>query len=88
MIIVSKAKYIVWRDNQPVRINIGVNDIPEDIYKAPIVQLAIKDGSIVATGRTDNEIEAAIAKAETKTREKQAKQEKARAEKEKTTGKE
>lgn len=88
MIIVSKAKYIVWRGNQPFHINIGVNEITEDIYKAPIVQLAIKDGSIVATGRTDNEIEAAIAKAETKTREKQAKQEKARAEKEKTTGKE
>lgn len=88
MIIVSKAKYIVWRGNQPIKINIGVNEITEDIYKAPIVQLAIKDGSIVATGRTDNEIEAAIAKAETKTREKQAKQEKARAEKEKTTSKE
>lgn len=88
MIIVSSRKYIVWRDNQPVRINIGVNDIPEDIYKAPIIQLAIKDGSIVSTGRTDNEIEAAIAKAETKTKEKQAKQEKAKAEKEKATDKE
>lgn len=81
MLVVSKAVFLVWQGDKPYRINIGVNDVPESVYKAPIVQAAIKDGSIVATGRTDNEIEASIAKAEAKTKEKQAEQEKARAKK-------
>ena len=82
MIIVSSKSYGVLRDGKLFKINIGVNDVPEDVYNSLIVKLAMKDGSIVSTGRTDREIEASIEKAETKTKEVQAKQEKARKAKE------
>ena len=82
MVVVSSRKYGVLRGNELYTINIGVNDIPEDVYNSLIVQLAIKDGSIISTGRTDKQIEASIEKAEAKTKENQAKQEKARKAKE------
>lgn len=82
MVVVSSRKYGVLRGNELITINIGVNDIPEDVYNSLIVQLAIKDGSIISTGRTDKQIEASIEKAEAKTKENQAKQEKTRKAKE------
>lgn len=84
MIIVSSRKYGVLRGKELYIINIGVNDVPEDVYNSLIVKLAIKDGSIVSTGRTDKQIEESIEKAEAKTKENQAKQEKARKAKETT----
>ena len=82
MIIVSSRKYGVLRGKELYIINQGVNDVPEDVYNSLTVQLAIKDGSIVSTGRTNKQIEASIEKAEAKTKENQAKQEKARKAKE------
>ena len=82
MLVVSTRKYGVLRGNELFTINIGFNDIPEDVYNSLIVQLAIKDGSIISTGRTDKQIEASIEKAEAKTKENQAKQEKTRKAKE------
>ena len=82
MLVVSTSKYGVLRGNELFTINIGFNDIPEDVYNSLIVQLAIKDGSIISTGRTDKQIEASIEKAEAKTKENQAKQEKTRKAKE------
>lgn len=82
MVVVSSRKYGVLREKELYTINIGVNDIPEDVYNSLIVQLAIKDGSIISTGRTDKQIEASIEKAEAKTKENQAKQEKTRKAKE------